>query len=641
MLLEVSYVEPDYLRPWQKSPQGSCTGSGFAISGRRILTNRHVVQDATDVRLRKHGDARRWRARTVAEGPDVDLAVLEVFSDEADPDGSDEVESFWEGVKAVEWDLGGAPELQSSVNVVGYPTGGRTICVTEGVVSRVDCRNYRLKTASAAPGHILVIQIDAAINPGNSGGPCFDPRGKVVGVAFQGMEGSDAQNVGYIIPADTVLNFLDAIRHGDDDKDGNGNAQVVVAGAGGRKRYGGVQEVPFKWTNLQSRALRRLLGMSKKTSGVVVTRVSPLARSRHDEGSGDDREEDFLRENDVITRIDGRALGDDYTVALREGELMNADFLITGKRVGQPTTFDVVRDGAERTVTSVLRPLPSNVPREHKMDSFPGWLVVGGLLFVPLTCPLLVYPSSEELESSGYLKIYDHIDAEVHKFRAEEGTESVVLIDILACDANFGYYFRSSWRVLNTLNGKKIRNMAHLYNMYNDACDKVKEKDPGEGTIVDVDVDKSEDVEEAREDGGAEDDEEKKAKKKAEKKAATPVADMPDAAASLHAEIDAVAGDDFLVFRFRDRSRIVLETSDCMSSEAEVLGQHGIPSMVSANVVEMAKAEAERGVVAVEVEGESEGDDAEGKGANEVEKKEVAPSGGSGGETESSADADR
>ena len=59
VLLEVSYVEPDYLRPWQKSPQGSCTGTGFAVPDddeggeggrRRLLTNLHVVQDATDIR---------------------------------------------------------------------------------------------------------------------------------------------------------------------------------------------------------------------------------------------------------------------------------------------------------------------------------------------------------------------------------------------------------------------------------------------------------------------------------------------------------------------------------------------------------------------------------------------------------------
>ena len=50
------------------------------------------------------------------------------------------------------------PALQESVHVVGFPTGGTTICITEGVVSRID-----LVSASAF-NNLLAIQIDAAIN---------------------------------------------------------------------------------------------------------------------------------------------------------------------------------------------------------------------------------------------------------------------------------------------------------------------------------------------------------------------------------------------------------------------------------------------------------------------------------------------
>ena len=509
VLLEVSYVEPEYLRPWQKSRQGSCTGTGFVVPDddtatgtRRLLTNLHVVQDATDIRVRKHGNSRRWRARVVVKAADVDLAVLQIVSED-----EQEVTDFWDGVKPVQWgDDNGPPLLQSSVNVVGFPTGGRTICVTEGVVSRIDCRNYRLKTGGAAPGKLLVIQVDSAINPGNSGGPCFDADGRVVGVAFQGLDGNDAQNVGYIIPTSTALNFLAAIEYRDD----------------GTCEYKGVQEIPFRWANLQNKSLRKFLNFDGN-SGVVVRKVSPLAAKKN--------EGNFLQVDDVITHIDGRELGEDYTVALRGDELMNADFLITGKRKGESTTFTVVRDTKEIEITATLSPLVSNVPRDHDIDCTPEWLVIGGLLFVPLTCPLLSYGTTEGLEASGYLAIYDYMDEELSKFRQEEDTEIILLLDILSCDTNFGYDFNQRWRKLDTLNGHKLKNMAELYNMYEDACKSIADSNDG--------------------------------------------------------------GTDFLQFIFKDKSRIVLETKECVTSETEVLGQHGIPEPVSAGIVK--KAAEERG----------------------------------------------
>ena len=172
--IEVASVAPNYLRPWEKTHQEYRMGSGFVIDGQRILTNFHVIEDAVDIRLTKSGVARRYAARIIAVGPDVDLALLEVLNP-----------SFFEGLAPVEWSES-LPQLQSRVSVRGFPIGGKTMSVTEGVVSRIDCRNYRLgATAASKPGDILIMQIDAAINGGNSGGPCFDARGRVVGVAFQ------------------------------------------------------------------------------------------------------------------------------------------------------------------------------------------------------------------------------------------------------------------------------------------------------------------------------------------------------------------------------------------------------------------------------------------------------------------------
>lgn len=47
-----------------------------------------------------------------------------------------EDDEFWEGVEALEID--GLPRMQDSVCVIGFPQGGDNVCVTKGVVSRLD-----------------------------------------------------------------------------------------------------------------------------------------------------------------------------------------------------------------------------------------------------------------------------------------------------------------------------------------------------------------------------------------------------------------------------------------------------------------------------------------------------------------------
>jgi S1-C subfamily serine protease len=207
---------PNYALPWQNHPLKNVTGSGFIISGNRILTNAHVVADQAFVMVRKHGSPERFAARVLAAGHDCDLALLAV----EDP-------SFFDSTLPVQF--GGLPRLevllaflvisrsvslctfsfflsvpqfypQDEVSVVGYPTGGDNISVTRGIVSRVEPQQYAHGTTT-----LLAIQIDAAINPGNSGGPAFQGK-KVVGVAFQNLQG--AENIGFVIPTTIIDHFL-------------------------------------------------------------------------------------------------------------------------------------------------------------------------------------------------------------------------------------------------------------------------------------------------------------------------------------------------------------------------------------------------------------------------------------------------
>ena len=99
---------PNYQMPWSNKPHRESTGSGFAIAGRRLLTNAHVVADAAHCQVRRHGDAARHTARVVGISHECDLAVIEV-----------EDESFWQGLQPLSF--GSIPALQEAVTVPARP----------------------------------------------------------------------------------------------------------------------------------------------------------------------------------------------------------------------------------------------------------------------------------------------------------------------------------------------------------------------------------------------------------------------------------------------------------------------------------------------------------------------------------------
>jgi S1-C subfamily serine protease len=97
---------------------------------------------------------------------------------------------------------GPLPELQDQCAVVGYPTGGENISITQGVCSRIEMQGYVYATAD-----LLAVQLDAAINSGNSGGPVINDRYECVGVAFQSVDPGEADSIGYLIPFGVINHF--------------------------------------------------------------------------------------------------------------------------------------------------------------------------------------------------------------------------------------------------------------------------------------------------------------------------------------------------------------------------------------------------------------------------------------------------
>ena len=323
----------DYAMPWKQQSMRQQTGSGLVIEGKLILTNAHNVSDSKYIEVKKHNHARPWPAVVEFLAHDCDLALLSVRD-----------ELFFDDMVALE--LGGLPQVNTTVSTYGFPVGGRHISVTEGVVSRIQMDTY---SHTGADQH-LVIQTDAAINPGNSGGPVIQ-QGKVFGVAFQGLRQAD--NIGYMIPTTVIRHFLEDVRDG---------------------RYDGFGSLGFSYfPGLHSESYKDYLKVPTDKSGLVVT--GTLMHSSVEE---------ILQPGDVVTAIDQYDIDNDAMVWI-DGLRLNMAEVIERKQIGESVSLSFYRDGQKHQEQVQIRLNRGILELSRQYDRQPEYVVYAGLTFVPLT----------------------------------------------------------------------------------------------------------------------------------------------------------------------------------------------------------------------------------------------------------------
>ena len=179
------------------SSSGEATGTGVVVtSNGEILTNAHVVEGATQVRVRFAGDTEPVVARVLAADSGNDLALLKVNAT---------------NLIAATFAKPGSVRVGDQVVAIGYALaldGGPS--VTTGIVSAL---KRTIFTESGALNSL--IQTDAAISSGNSGGPLANMRGEVIGIntaVARGNSNSSANNIGFAISVDETLAVLSQLR---------------------------------------------------------------------------------------------------------------------------------------------------------------------------------------------------------------------------------------------------------------------------------------------------------------------------------------------------------------------------------------------------------------------------------------------
>ena len=411
--LLVTKRAPDYFKPWTKAAPEKVSGSGVVIDGKRILTNAHVVMHASQVfvQMRRGGD--QMTAKVKAIGPGIDLAIVELV----DPTPLKDIPAL---------PLADAlPELKSHVSVYGYPAGGDDLSITDGIVSRIEFTSYNY----AAYG--VRIQVDAALNPGNSGGPAIND-GKIVGLVFSKI--NEAENIGYLIPADEIREFLKFVDKG---------------------HYDGNMLMMEEYQTAENDALRKSLKMSSDVTGVVVTK--PYS---DDDGYP-------LKKWDVITHVGKHAVDNQGYVDVRDGLRMRFLYFVAREAKDGKIDLTILRDGEKKEVTVPVAPRPDAVVPILE-DRYPEYFIYGPVVFE--------VASQEYIQALGkaagaltYLK--SPLISRLYDKPNEPGEQIVVVATRLFPHASIKGYDNRPLGVVGKLNGKKVKNLRALGEMIRDSKD--------------------------------------------------------------------------------------------------------------------------------------------------------------------------
>lgn len=406
-IIVVSHVV-DKKEPWNSSIRRS-SGSGFLIEGDRILTNAHVISNATFIEVQKQAETERYEAEVVNVSHEADLAVLKL---------KEKNDAFFD-TKILEF--GGLTKLQKEVSAYGYPTGGSGLSITTGVVSRIERKAYVHKGK-----HFISVQIDAAINPGNSGGPVLSD-GKVVGVVMQSRLLS--QSIGYMIPVPVINHFLTDIEDG---------------------KYDGFPSLGVDIEKIESPVIRKMYGINDDQSGVLVTLVYPGSPS-----------EGKIKKNDIITSIEGHKISNNGKAELRPKELISFEHYVEMHQLGEDVKISVIRDGKPMDVTVKLDKDGDafNLVGPKQFDRPPSYFVYGGFVFMPLTTDYIT--ASKGRFSNG---LADSITVLKQFWPTKERTQAVILTKVLPDDSNKGFHNISNMLV-DTLNGKKFKDFKEFHSM--------------------------------------------------------------------------------------------------------------------------------------------------------------------------------
>jgi S1-C subfamily serine protease len=285
----------------------TASGTGFVIAGPAttgrtalILTNNHVIRDATSVAVTVPATGRTYPAGIVGVDVTADIAVLSISPQPGLPDAPlGDSATVGDGTAVVSFGnqagAGGAPTVAAGV-ITGT---GRTIQADDGAAGFSETLHDMLATT-------------AQIEPGDSGGPLASATGTVIGVDTAAGTGDAA--TGYAIPINAAMSAMRQItarQQGDGISLGVGGFLGVVVGSGA-SRSPAIQREQEQGSRTGGGAPSSATGCAATQATVSVpARIAPASAGALVDGvlCGTGAAAAGIVPGDVITAADGRPIG--------------------------------------------------------------------------------------------------------------------------------------------------------------------------------------------------------------------------------------------------------------------------------------------------------------------------------------------
>ncbi len=309
--------------PQQQQPRAQrahSLGSGVVVSpDGYILTNNHVVEGATDIKV-AFSDKREFPAKIVGTDQFTDVAVIKIDQ---------------KNLPVLPLSDSSQAQVGDVCLAVGNPFGlGQT--VTMGIVSATGRAGLGIERFED------FIQTDAPINPGNSGGALINTRGELIGINTAILAGNTGgnQGIGFAIPINLARNVLEQILKN------------------GKVSHGYIGIVPQEVTP----EIAKAFGIPPSTHGVAIAQVEP-----NSPGSSAG-----LQVGDVITAVNGTPVSDVNQFRLQvagmsPGSRVNLRIDRNGHNSDMPVTLgefkmDAGKEGSE----------PNAIPRGGEKGALQG-----------------------------------------------------------------------------------------------------------------------------------------------------------------------------------------------------------------------------------------------------------------------------